>query len=219
MKKKALGSMLVGTAIACAAGLAGAQTVYRIVGPDGRVTFSDRAPTSDTPSQSVTTGAVTEPAGTRTSDLPLEVKQAATKYPLTFYTSKDCGACDVARRYLLTRGVPFAEKTVTSNAEIQALRKLNPDGTIPFATLGSQHLSGFNENDWSAYLDAAGYPAQSKLPSSYRPAPAQPLIPKVIAPAAPSAAQPADGSAEPAPGNQSVEPDRVTPSNPTGIVF
>lgn len=219
MKTKALGSMLVGTAIACAAGWASAQTVYRIVDPDGRVTFSDRAPTSDTPSQSVSTGAVTEPAGTRLNDLPLEVKQAATKYPLTFYTSKDCGACDVARRYLQTRGVPFAEKTVTSNAEIQALRKLNPDGTIPFATLGSQHLSGFNENDWSAYLDAAGYPAQSKLPSSYRPAPAQPLIPKVIAPAAPAAAQPAEPGSAPAPGSQNVEPDRVTPNNPTGIVF
>ncbi len=219
MRTMALGSILVGTALACATGWASAQTVYRIVGPDGRVTFSDRAPTSDTPSQSVSTGAVTEPTGTRLSDLPLEVKQAATKYPLTFYTSKDCGACDTARRYLLTRGVPFTEKTVTSNEEIQALRKLNPDGTIPFATLGAQHLSGFNENDWSAYLDAAGYPAQSKLPSSYRPAPAQPLIPKVIAPAAPAAAQPAAPSGSPAPGNQNVEPERVTPSNPTGIVF
>ena len=115
--------------------------------------------------------------------------------------------------------MPFSEKTVTSNDEIQALRRLNPEGTIPFATLGGQHLAGFNENDWSAYLDAAGYPAQSKLPSSYRPAPAQPMIPKVIAPAAPAAAQPAEPGSAPASGNPSVEPDRVTPNNPTGIVF
>lgn len=219
MKTMALGSLLIGTVLACAAGLANAQAVYRIVGPDGRVTFSDRAPTADTPSQSVSTGTVTEPAGTRLNDLPLEVKQAATKYPLTFYTSKDCGACDTARRYLLSRGVPFAEKTITSNQEIQALRKLNADGTIPFATLGSQHLSGFNENDWSAYLDAAGYPAQSKLPSSYRPAPAQPMIPKVIAPAAPAGTQPAEAGGAAASGSPNVEPQRVTPNNPTGIVF
>jgi hypothetical protein len=43
------------------------------------------------------------------------------------------------------------------------------------------------------------------------------MIPKVIAPAAPAAAQPAEPGSAPASPN--VEPERVTPNNPTGIVF
>lgn len=202
-----------------AASPAAAQKVYRIVGPDGKVTFSDRAPSTDTPSQSVSGAASAESAGPNLASLPLEVKQAAGKYPLTLYTSKDCSACDAARSYLQDRGVPYTEKTITSNDEIVALKKLSGADSVPFATLGGQHLKGFNSNDWSAYLDAAGYPAKSQLPASYRQAAAAPLIPKTIKPAAAAGnGAAAPDAAAPAGGN-SVMPQRVTPENPNGIVF
>lgn len=218
MPMKAFATVFASALLVCAAAPAAAQQVYRIVGPDGRVTFSDRAPTTDTPAKTVANVSSSAPAGSNLAGLPLEVKQAAGKFPMTLYTGKDCAPCDNARSYLTTRGVPFAEKTITSNDEIKALRKLNGDGGLPFATLGGQHLKGFNENDWSAYLDAAGYPAKSQLPASYRQAAAQPLIPKVVAPAAANAPA-ADGSSPAAPANTGVSPQRVTPDNPTGIVF
>lgn len=206
--------------LVCAAGPAAAQKVYRIVGPDGRVTFSDRAPSSDTPSQSVSGATGSESAGANLAGLPLEVKQAASKYPLTLYTAKECSGCDAARSYLQGRGVPYAEKTITSNEEIAALKKLSGADSVPFATLGGQHLKGFNSNDWSAYLDAAGYPAKSQLPASYRQAAASPMIPKAVKPAgaAGKGAAASDEDAAPAGGN-SIVPQRVTPDNPNGIVF
>ncbi len=216
MPIKAFASVLATALLAGIAGQAGAQQVYRIVGPDGKVTFSDRAPTADTPAQTVSAASAAAPTGPNLAGLPLEVRQAAGKYPVTLYTGKNCSACENARNYLQSRGVPFAEKTVTSNDEIKALQKLNSDGTIPFATLGGQHLSGFSENDWSSYLDAAGYPAKSQLPASYRQAAAVPMIPKAVKPAA--AAQPQPAAASEAP-SEPLAPQRVTPDNPTGIVF
>ena len=201
-----------------AANPATAQKVYRIVGPDGRVTFSDRAPSSDTPSQASAGTTSSESGGSSLAGLPLEVKQASSKYPLTLYTAKDCSSCDAARSYLQGRGVPYTEKTITSNDEIAALKKLSGADSVPFATLGGQHLKGFNSNDWSAYLDAAGYPAKSQLPASYRQAAAVPLIPKAVKPAAASTGAAAPEGAAPA-GSNSIEPKRVTPDNPSGIVF
>ena len=221
MQMKAIASVVFGTVLACTAGQVLAQKVYRVVGPDGRVTFSDRAPSADAPSQKVGTVSTSSAAdsGPNLASLPLEVKQAATKYPVTLYTTKDCSACDTARDFLKGRGIPFAEKSVTSNDEIKALTKLNGDGTIPLATLGGQQLKGFNQNDWDSYLNAANYPVKSQLPASYTQAAATPLIPKVIkpAPAAASAAAPANDASAPSTGG--VAPQRVTPTNPTGITF
>ena len=220
MQIKAFASIFATAALLCATGPVAAQQVYRIVGPDGKVTFSDRAPTADTPSRAVGgAGGNVAPAGSNLGGLPLEVKQAANKYPFTLYTTKDCSSCDTARGFLKTRGVPFSEKTITSNEEIKALQKLNGDGTVPFATLGGQHLKGYNENDWSSYLDAAGYPAKSQLPASYQQAAAVPLIPKVIKPTAPTNASAASDAAPAASNPAQVEPALITPDNPTGIVF
>lgn len=221
MQMKALATLFASAALLCATGPAAAQKVYRIVGPDGKVTFSDRAPTTDTPSQNVgsaNTSTSAAPTGTNLNGLPLEVKQAASKYPLTIYTTKDCSGCDSARRYLQNRGVPYSEKTITSNDEVKALQKLNNDGTVPFATLGGQHLKGFSENDWGSYLDAAGYPAKSQLPASYQQAAAAPMIPKVLKPAPPAKAAEPASDAPPSSAPQ-IEPQRVTPDNPSGIVF
>lgn len=190
------------------------QKVYRIVGPDGKVTFSDRAPTADATGRTV--DAAPPSSADANAGLPLELKQAAGKYPLTLYTSQSCAPCDTARRHLQARGIPYTEKTITSNDEIAALQRMSSDSSLPFATLGGQKLSGFSANEWDSYLDAAGYPKASMLPRSYRqPAPTA-LIPKAVAPAAAAAAAPAAGKdAAEAP----LAPSRVTPDNPNGIAF
>ncbi|MGE8319421.1 MAG: DUF4124 domain-containing protein [Comamonas sp.] len=194
-----------------ASGIAGAQQVYRIVGPDGKVTFSDRAPTADAAGKAVASAPPS--AADANAGLPLELKQAAGKFPLTLYTSQSCAPCDMARRHLQARGVPYTEKTITSNEEIAALQRMSGDGALPFATLGGQKLSGFSSSDWDSYLDAAGYPKASVLPRSWRQPAATALIPKTVAPAAPQAAAPAREAEAPA------APSRATPDNPNGIIF
>lgn len=191
-----------------------AQGVYRIVGPDGRVSYSDRPP-AETKASPVGRQAGT---GTPNAQLPYDLRQVASRYPVTLYTSKDCAPCNSGRNLLNARGIPYAEKTISTPDDIEALRRINPDGNVPLLTIGSQQLKGYADTEWTQFLDAAGYPKQSQLPGSYRRPAATPLV----------AARPVSGPAEP--DNRSTEPGTAseTPAdipvappteNPAGIRF
>nr|WP_092957674.1 glutaredoxin family protein [Paracidovorax konjaci] len=204
-------------AAACAAMAAavpvGAQTVYRIFGPDGKVTFSDRAPDAKTAPAPLASGRSAAGAA-----LPYELQQIVGRFPVTLYTSNDCAPCSNARDLLANRGVPFTERTVNTNEDIDALQRMSGSTTLPFGTIGSQQLSGFSDAEWTQYLDAAGYPKQSQLPAAYRRPPAAPLVAaKTAAPAPAPATGPATSTA-PAPAN-SPPPAAPNRSNPAGIQF
>jgi glutaredoxin len=192
-----------------------AQQLYRIVGPDGKVTFSDQPPPAAANAK-VTPGrggkfAGDGPAGNST--LPAELRPIATRYPVTIYTGKDCGPCNSARNMLSSRGVPFTEKTIESNQDIEALQRLSGENSLPFATIGGQQLKGYSDQEWSQYLDAAGYPKASVLPASFRnPAPT-PMVARATAAAPVAEAAPA-ASAPAAP--RAAAP---APANPAGIKF
>ena len=137
------------------------------------------------------------------------------RYPVTLYTGQECGPCNSARDFLSRRGVPFTEKTITSPADITALKDLGDDGSLPFATVGQQQLKGFSDLEWTQYLNAAGYPAASQLPAGYRNPKATPLV--ALTPAAPQASAPRRATpTTPAAPPPAAAPD---PSNPAGIRF
>ena len=119
-----------------------AQQVFRIVGPDGKVTFSDKPPPVS--AAGATSGAVTvnSTAGTPTASLPFALRQVVAKYPVTFYTSDKCAPCGSARSMLITRGIPFVEKTISTFEDTEALQRLSGDNSLPFATIGGQQLNG-----------------------------------------------------------------------------
>lgn len=193
--------------------------VYRSVGPDGRVTYSDAPPAAATQAESpeAAKAAPTTAGGA----LPYALRQSAQRYPVTLYASRNCEPCVSGRQMLLARGIPFNEKTVESSADVAALQRLSGAGHLPLLAIGTQQLKGFSETEWNQYLDAAGYPKTSQLPRNWqRPVPS-PLAP--IAAAAPApASNPAagtTGSAEPpAAAAPSVSPT-PTATNPAGIRF
>jgi glutaredoxin len=188
-----------------------AQQLYRIVGPDGKVTFSDQPPPAAANAK-VTTGRggkFTADGPTGNASLPTELRSATTRYPVTLYTSKDCGPCGTARAMLNRRGVPFAEKLIESNQDIESLQRLSGDSSLPFATIGGQQLKGYSDQEWSQYLDAAGYPKASALPANYRnPAPTPMVARAAPAPAAAPATEPVQAA-----------PVAAEPANPAGIKF
>jgi glutaredoxin len=188
-----------------------AQEVYRIVGPDGRVTFSDRPPVTSS-AQSNTLGKLKAAGGEESTQLPLALRQAAAKFPVMLYTNNGCAPCDTGRSLLQGRGIPFVEKTVNTQQDVTALQNLAGGTSLPFLTVGAQHITGFLATEWTQYLNAAGYPEHSVLPASYHRAPATPLVAQEQAPApvapAPTATVP-PSPARPA----------VNPNNPAGIQF
>lgn len=209
MKNVALNAVLIAV-IATFTSQISAQQLYRIVGPDGRVTFSDQPPPPSSNAK-VTTGrggAFNETASS--SALPFELRNVVQRFPVTLYTSKDCAPCESGRNLLRNRGVPFTERTIESIEDSEALKRLTGDTSLPMATVGGQQMKGFSDTEWTQFLDAAGYPKASQLPASYRnPAPAP-----LVARAAPAPA-PAPAPAAPAPAPAAAP----APSNPAGIRF
>ena len=195
---------------ACALGLAlawpmAAVAQYKVVGPDGKVTYTDRPPPQGSGRASPIAGAVGDTGSTNAS-LPFELRQVASRYPVTLYTSTGCDACDVGRQYLRQRGIPFAEK-VAGNNDGEALVRATGSRAIPALMVGAQVIQGYSADNWASYLDAAGYPKQSRLPGNYSPPPPSPLV----------AARPAEAPA-PTPAPPPAEPAAPPPA-PGGIRF
>lgn len=192
---------------------ASAQQIYRIVGPDGRVTFSDQPPPDSSKAKAAPVAPMAGSAA-GSGNLPFELRQVASRYPVTLYAAPDCVPCGAARNMLSNRGIPFAEKTVTTNEDIEALKRLAGVPSLPFLTIGGQQLRGFAEAEWVQYLDAAGYPQTSQLPPGYARAAAVPLVAAQQAQRARPQAAVDRPQAAPAPAAEAAPAD-----NPSGIRF
>ncbi len=169
------------------AGSAHAQ-LYKWVGPDGKITYSDAPPPTTAArveTKSLTIGDV------NASDFPYEVAEAMKSYPVTLYTSKDCPPCDDGRRLLTERGIPFTEKTVQSSEDIAQFKKAGGDGQLPLLAVGKYRERGFESAAWHNALNTAGYPEKSKLPRSYRNPPAQAAAPTPVVVEKSASAEPA----------------------------
>ncbi len=190
-----------------------AQQVFRIVGPDGRVTFSDKPPVDANVKLAPVVPLGGGGGGDSSAALPFELRQVASKYPVTLYTANNCAPCGAGRAFLSSRGIPFSEKTVATAEDSEALQRLQGDTTVPLLTVGGQQIKGYSDSEWGQFLAAAGYPARSVLPASYRNPPPSPLV-AVQRPATPAAAAQAPAPAR-APSPPPVEPA----DNPAGIKF
>lgn len=203
----------------CLAQDATAQLIYRSVGPDGRVTFSDREINAARPA--VVAGEVRASTDTANDALPYALRDIQARFPVTLYTGSDCSPCASARALLTRRGIPFTELSVRTSADAEALQALSGQDRLPFATIGQQHVTGFAADEWRQYLDAAGYPQTSVLPANYRQPAARALAPP-SGPGSPDAVQ-AGNPAAAARGRTLdvpvIPPNRVTPTNPAGLTF
>ena len=113
--------------------------------------------------------------------LPYAVAQAVRANPVTLYTISQCSACDQGRALLQARGVPFSEKTVVSNEDQEKLHQAGGEGQVPFLTIGSARLVGFEAGAWQAALTTANYPTQGILPKDYQNPPAESAAPRPAA--------------------------------------
>ena len=204
---------LLPAALLCCAALAYAQ-LYKSLGPDGRVTYSDTPPATAKQVES----RPLPPGSIGAAPLPYELAQLAKAQPVTLYTADKCAPCDAARSLLAARGVPYTEKTVSSNEDIATLRSAGGDAQLPLLTIGRSKEKGFEEGAWNTALDAAGYPKTSQLPANWRnPAP-QAAAPR-SAPAATETAGKAPAADAPASPRAASEAPPATGKAPPGFRF
>ena len=153
-------TLLAAIVLALACGAAYAQ-MYRWVDKDGKTHYTQEPPPAD--AKNVEKLPLRGGAGTAGpmsyGDLPYASQTAARNYPVTLYTTPDCGApCDQARALLVRRVVPFKEISVQRQQDVEGFKAAG--GTqVPYIIVGSQKQAGFLEETYSAILDTAGYPA------------------------------------------------------------
>jgi len=187
-----LSTRATASALLALASAGAAMAQYKVTDADGKVSYTDRPPASAARVQSISPS-----GGTSAIDnLPYELRQITSRYPVTIYTAKGCGGCDAGRSLLRQRGIPFTEKTVNTNADVEALTRVEGSNDLPVLKIGSKQLKGFSDGSWSEYLDAAGYPRQSKLPPNWQGpqptalAPSEPVKETTAKAAAPTAPTP-----------------------------
>jgi len=180
-------------AAALAAGLAApAAAQYRWIDANGKVNFGDQPPKDAREVKPIGNRPATG-TGDSAAGMPFELRRAVERAPVVLYTTTDCQPCSPAVQMLRQRGIPYSERVVVSQADLQEFERLSGSMRLPHVTVGSQSQNGFNPETWTALLDAAGYPKGSMLPRSYQwPAP-QPLLPQAKAEAKPAETKPVEG--------------------------
>lgn len=182
------------------------HALYKVIGPDGKVTYTDRPPSASQGRVSPVSGQ-NSPAAVDVA-LPLELREAIGKFPVILYTvTGNCSPCENAKQLLRGRGVPYSEKQVISAQDSEALQRLSGGQDAPTLAIGSQVLRGLAPEVWNSYLDAAGYPRESRLPTGYQyPAPAPLTERRDPAPAARNAIAPASAASAPTASAQTPPP-------------
>ena len=77
--------------------------------------------------------------------------------PNHFYTEPGCAACREAKRFLISRGIPFEERNIRENPDY--LRTLNEELdslTTPTFVFGDRIIVGFNRSEYELLLGRAG---------------------------------------------------------------
>ena len=199
-------------AIACAACLYSVVAPslaqpYKVVGSDGRVTYTDRPPLAS--GDKLSTLKTTGPTAGAQAAFPVDLREAVQRYPVTVYGSANCGPCDAGRQFLQQRGIPHVEKSVTTREDGAVLLRLTGSSDLPAISIGAQVVRGWSSEGWASYLDAAGYPRESKLPVGYQFAAATPLTEQ-------RDATPKDKSARPPPLLNDAQEIRRTPPPDNG---
>lgn len=176
--------------------------LYKWVGADGKVTYSDIPPPAN--AKRIETKSLSNDAPGL--NLPPELATAVAQNPVTLYTAPSCSPCNDGRALLKQLGIPFAEKTVVSNEDINKLKQLSGDAQLPLLVIKNSKFKGFDSAEWRVTLSSAGYPETNKLPKEYR------------YPAAEPAAPPAPPAAQKEPEIKKAEP-KPKPATESGIRF
>lgn len=156
-----------------------AWALYKVVGPDGQITFTD-IPPSKPGRQVERLGASPSftPPGQSANQVPADLQPIASKYPVVIYTTPQCPACEDGIKLLQKRGIPYTDKSISTPSDIIAYKRIS-QGTekLPLLTVAGVRLPvGFDQASWNQALTAAGYPQQSRLPKDYKFSAAEPLV-------------------------------------------
>ena len=147
-------------AVALSFALGAHAQVYRWLDEKGRLHAGDTPPPSAREVEKVRVAPTpTEPVE------PYALQLARKNNPVTLYSTPNCPLCDRARELLKARGVPFSEKSVVTDQQVEELERVVGRNALPSLVVGTKIQDGFAESLYEAMLDGAGYPKKGALPA------------------------------------------------------
>lgn len=140
---------------------AGAQSMYRWVDKGGKVHYGDRPPAAGEASR------IEERQSSALAEEQAQadvLQQAVASSPVTIYTQPDCKPCLTGRNHLGKRGIPFNERSISTEADMAELNALlaGQEPLLPLIKVGNKVARGFLASEWDKLLDSAGYPKASR---------------------------------------------------------
>lgn len=140
------------TVLLLTAGPAVAQdTLYKWVDEDGNVSYQDQPPPGQVDGVQTLDRSLRSSAATSGEALP--------DIDITLYAISECDACDLLRKLLEDRALPYTEKDAGQDPAVQAeLRELAGVLSVPVLLIGDEVLTGYNRELILNELEEAGFP-------------------------------------------------------------
>jgi glutaredoxin len=156
MNEQKTNLMGVAFLLTLAVGAADSATLYKWVDENGNVIYQDTPPPENVQYEESTVDA---PPAPLPDDAGKKIEEAALENPVSLYTVPKCDTCDLVRLFLERNSIPFAEKNVRNNIEMQAeLEQRAGTLTVPTLVVGDRVLDGYSSNAIQAALLEAGFP-------------------------------------------------------------
>jgi len=138
-----------------------ATKLYKWVDEYGNVTYRDTPPADENINYKEENISGGNAVGGSAAD------EAAEKFPVVLYSTPDCNSCNSARSYMQSRGIPFQDKNVQGNGELQQeLKKKSGSVSVPTILIGNKVMRGYVQSILEGELDAAGYPKEGSAGGS-----------------------------------------------------
>jgi len=129
----------------------GGQTLYKSVGPDGRIIYADRPPAEGRLDKTMTfENLPSSPLPASTSAYVEQLRRMgatpSTSAPLggvVLYSATWCGFCKRAKAYLAGKGIPYQEFDIGTKDGMAAFASAGGGKGVPLLLAGGQRVQGF----------------------------------------------------------------------------
>ncbi len=135
-----------------------AQNLYKSVGPDGKIVYSDRPPVEGRlektmkfdklPSSALPASAYSYVEQLRRMKGSAPANVAASE--IVLYSAVWCGYCKLAKAYLAGKGIGFQEVDIDSKEGMVAFAQAGGGKGVPLLVSGSQKVQGFSSPAYDA---------------------------------------------------------------------
>lgn len=140
-----------------------AQQLYKSIGPDGKVVYSDRPPAEGRVEKTMKLQeAPTSALDARSNSYVEQLRRLRASTPVlpppedtVLFSAKWCGYCKLAKAYLAGRSIPFREVDIDTHAGLAAFAGAGGNKGIPLLVKGSTRIQGFSEDSYAAAFPAA----------------------------------------------------------------